>query len=65
VLAAVLAAVLLYALLRIGLYRALRHRSEEGIRTRAQEQSTFGTACTANRTALHWQPPVWRGPCRS
>ena len=37
----VMAAVALYALVRVGLYRALRHRNEEVIRTRAQEQSTF------------------------
>jgi ATP-binding cassette, subfamily B, bacterial CvaB/MchF/RaxB len=37
----VLVAVTLYAMLRIGLYRLLRRRSEELIHARAKEQSTF------------------------
>jgi ATP-binding cassette subfamily B protein RaxB len=37
----VLLAVALYAVLRVGLYRSLRHRSEDVIRARAQEQSSF------------------------
>lgn len=37
----VLCAVVLYAALRIGLFRMLRMRSEEAIQAQAQEQSTF------------------------